>query len=578
MNMKFLKDNLLNRSILILILCIVYSHSGYSQINVWATGSTEKVQNDRRSDLPNDDVWDEPTGTVKIDGVRGEHVPFQIVVTADHVNVDDIRLEKSKLSKGMDVIPDENFRLYFEDIIKVYTPSGIHGGKGYWPDALVPLTRSFNIHSGGRGRPPELRNQPVWADINIPAGQSPGTYKGKITVFAGGDDVGEINIDLTVWDITMPSERHFPALVDIDPGPVARMHDLDENTPEFRNLYFKYLESALDNRMDPGFIRSTLDGEIVDGNYRLKWNDEESEKFFIRKGLSIFLLSAAPPGISRESGERPFSETYQKYIRQYLNQVITHAKENNWYGKLAFLCPVDEPRTADEYEAVRRWGRIVKDVDPHVSYMVTEQPLPENPEWGTFVGLANYWVIHGNYLANEDHVQAIAERQKAGEKVIWYISCDQRYPQPNYFIDREAADPRMVAWITWRYKLGGILYWTSDFWREIRDPWVDPVTWKRSECNDPLSGEGSLIYPGNLAERYTGQENVYGMVSSIRYELLREGFEELELINLLSNSGGSAEADQIVESICHGIRDFTRDPNAIDQAREKIIQEILKRK
>ena len=207
--------------------------------------------------------------------------------------------------------------------------------------------------------------------------------------------------------------------------------------------------------------------------------------------------------------------------------------------------------------------------------MVTEQPLPENPNWGSFIGLANYWVIHGNYLANEDHVKAIADRQKAGEKVIWYISCDQEYPQPNYFIDREAADPRMIPWITWRYKLGGILYWTSDFWREIRDPWVDPVTWKLSDCNAPLSGEGSLIYPGNLAEKYTGQENVYGMVSSIRYELLREGFEELELINMLSNLGGSTVADQVVDSICHDIRNFTRDPNAIDEAREKIIKEIL---
>ena len=80
--------------------------------------------------------------------------------------------------------------------------------------------------------------------------------------------------------------------------------------------------------------------------------------------------------------------------------------------------------------------------------MVTEQPKPENEEWGSFVGFANYWIIHGNYLAYDEHVQAINERLEAGEKVIWYISCDQRYPQPNYFIDREAADSRMVSWIS----------------------------------------------------------------------------------------------------------------------------------
>jgi hypothetical protein len=136
----------------------------------------------------------------------------------------------------------------------------------------------------------------------------------------------------------------------------------------------------------------------------------------------------------------------------------------------------------------------------------------------------------------------------------------------------------MVSWITWRYKLGGILYWTATWWREVKDPWIDPVVWKLSECNDPLSGEGSLIYPGNLVERYTGQKNVFGPVSSIRLEMLREGHEELELMNMLKELGGGSDADEIVASICNGIRDFSRDPNAIDEAKEAIIKEILRRK
>ncbi len=221
---------------------------------------------------------------------------------------------------------------------------------------------------------------------------------------------------------------------------------------------------------------------------------------------------------------------------------------------------------------------MIKEVDPNVNIMVTEQPLTQNSEWGSFVGYTNYWIIHGNYLDVEEHTQAVAERQQKDETVIWYISCDQLYPQPNYFIDCEAADPRMVSWITWRYNLGGILYWATTFWREVKDPWIDPVTWKLSECNAPLSGEGTLIYPGNMAERYTGQENVFGPVTSIRFELLREGFEELELLNMLKAIGKGSVADQIVESVCRGIRDFTRDPNEIDEARNKIIEELIKKK
>ena len=70
---------------------------------------------------------------------------------------------------------------------------------------------------------------------------------------------------------------------------------------------------------------------------------------------------------------------------------------------------------------------------------------------------------------------------------------------------------------------------------------------------------------------------MFGPVSSIRFELLREGLEEIELLYLLKESGGESAANKIVGSICRDIQDFTRDPNAIDEAKEKIIHEILKR-
>jgi len=559
-----------------LITSMVFSGQVLAEVRIWAAGCTEKIQRDMRSELPHDRIWNEASSTVSISGVRGEHVPFQIIVTADQVNISGITLDKTALKNGENILSRENVHLFYEHQIKVYTPSGIHGKKGYWPDALVPLTRPFNIHSGERGSPPELRHQPIWVDIIVPGDQPPGTYEGSIRVSSDEGKLGEVNIKLTIWDVTMPVERHYPALIRIGASDVARSHDLDEESPEFQELYSRYLKLALNNRVDPrGLLSFGLEGRIENENYMLRWTDKRMEKFLFDMGLLKFQLSAAPPGIPRESGEEPFSIPYMRYIRQYIGQVITHARENGWYDKLTFLCPMDEPRTPDEYEAVRRWAGVVKEVDPDIQFMVTEQPLPQEPEWGSFVGHANSWCVHGNYLAREEHVKAISERQQASEQVIWYISCDQRYPQPNYFIDREAADLRMVSWITWRYDLGGILYWTSTFWREVRDPWLDPVTWKLSGCNDPLSGEGSLIYPGNLVERYTGQENVFGPVSSIRFELLREGLEELELMNMLKKSGGESEVDKIVGSICQGIRDFTRDPNAIDEAKEKIIKEIL---
>ena len=54
--------------------------------------------------------------------------------------------------------------------------------------------------------------------------------------------------------------------------------------------------------------------------------------------------------------------------------------------------------------------------------------------------------------------------------------------------------------------------------------------------------------------------------------------EELELLGLLAELGGEAVADEIAASICRDVRDFSRDPQAIDFARTRVIEEILKLK
>jgi hypothetical protein len=239
------------------------------------------------------------------------------------------------------------------------------------------------------------------------------------------------------------------------------------------------------------------------------------------------------------------------------------------------LAPVDEPQSAAEYAEVRKWGEIVHGVDPDVPLAVTEQPLTEDESWGSIVGYCNDWIVHGSFL--DSNREAIAERQAAGETVTWYISCDQTYPQANYYIDREAADPRMIGWITWRYRLGGILYWATTLWREVRNPWADAISWKRSHCNAPAAGEGMLLYPGNLVEEYTGQPDVYGPVASLRLALLREGLEELELLQLLADAGQRELADELAASLCQGVGNFTRDPVQIDAARDRLLTALAAR-
>ena len=540
---------------------------------VWAAGSTEKIHRAARSALPHSDVWDESDRRVRLEGVRGEHVPFQVVVTADRVDLEKVTVELSELRSGVATIPVSAMKVYLEYFSKVYAPSGKNGQAGYWPDALVPLTRPFDIRSSRRDRGPVLRNQPLWVDLSVPADQPPGVYEGRLTVKAGGRELGSLGVELKVWNVTLGKERHFPVQFGFFYGrEIARIHGVEQDSDEYRELFFEYLGYMLDHRVDPAFISIGLAGGLKDGRYVLEWTDPRMEKFLFERGQCRFLIGAGPPGLSREGLAK---EQYEEYVRQYLRQVIAHARESGWYERLSFTGAVDEPQTKKEYEAVRYWAELIHSVDPRVPVAVTEQPIPDKTAWGTLVGYCSEWIVHGNVL--DKNRDAIAARQAAGERVSWYISCDQLYPQPNYYIDRSAADCRMISWITWRYRLGGMLYWATTLWREVRDPWGDAISWKRSHCNAPAAGEGMLLYPGNLVEKYTGQENVYGPVGSLRFALLREGLEELELLERLSALGGRDEADAIAASICGGVKDFSRDPNELDAARHRLIRAIAAR-
>ena len=172
---------------------------------------------------------------------------------------------------------------------------------------------------------------------------------------------------------------------------------------------------------------------------------------------------------------------------------------------------------------------------------------------------------------------AILEEQARGGEMTWYISCDQVYPQPNYFIDAPALDLVMVPWITARYNMDGILYWALNFWSQTPDPWLDAVTFISGfVCSDGgvLNGEGSLLYPGDRTERYTGQPDVDGPVSSIRFELLREGLEDYEYLWMLEAAGQKDFADEQVRNLVIDVSAFSRNLDEIYNARKVMARRL----
>jgi hypothetical protein len=557
-----------------------------SDIKVWAVPAEQKV---RPKDKPEkiNLVWSGEKKLITVAGAGNEHVPFQVVITAPvpegwrpkapdgfFITISDLT------SKGGKVIPQKQISLFLEHYIQIYAMSSPIGATGYWPDALAPLKESFSMQA----QYAVVGNRPVWIDITIPTGTAAGKYDGKISILKDGKPLESIAIELEVYNFSLPEQTHLITYFNVSKGELGRLYNKRSSDPEIEQLSQPYFDLLNTHRLETWFNEPlvpelTLKGE----NVELKFNDQRYDYYMNKLKTNRVILETGPHELVSQIKAEPFSPVFNKIVKSYLAAVDSYFRKNGWIDRLVFNSPIDEPNTKKDYEETRQWATLVHEAAPGVHFLSTESPVSDNPEWGTFIGYVDNFCVHGNSLNDPKVKKTLLEEQAKGGEATWYISCDQIYPQPNYFIDAPAMDPVMVPWITARYHMNGILYWAANFWNQTPDPWLDPVTYISGfDCSGGwvLNGEGSLIYPGDRTKRYTGQPDVTGPVSSIRLELLREGIEDYEYLWMLKDLGDKDFAETMVSNMVVDVSAFSRNVEELYLTRQAMARrlESLKKK
>ena len=549
-------------------------------IKVWAVPGEQKVRPDDKPES-NNLVWSSEKKLVRVSGAGNEHVPFQVVITTPvppgwrpkapdgfFVSASDLKSESGK------TISNKQVGLYLEHYIQIYAISSPVGATGLWPDALAPLKVPFSMQAQYK----VVGNRPVWVDINIPAATPAGIYKGSITVTKDEKTIATMNVELEVYGFSLPEETHLITYVNISKGEIARFYNKPASSPEIDQLSLNYFEFLSSHRMETWFNDPLVPEIVVKGeDIEVKFNDQRYDYFLNKMKLKRVILETVPRNLEVNIKDEPFSPGFNKKVKAYLSAVESYFNKNGWRDRLVFNSPIDEPNTMKDYEETRKYAELVHAAVPGIPFLATESPVSDNPEWGTLRGYVNNFCVHGNSLNDPEVKKALREEQAKGGEATWYISCDQAYPQPNYFIDAPVLDPVMVPWITERYKMNGILYWAANFWNQTPDPWLDPVTYISGfDCSDGyvLNGEGSLIYPGDRTRRYTGQPDVVGPVSSIRFEMLREGIEDYEYIWMLKNKGAADFAEEQVRNMVIDVSTFSRNLEELYLSRRAMAKKI----
>ena len=502
------------------------------------------------------------TTTVAIRAARNEYEPFQVVVRAGRDGLKGVRVEASDLrADGDHVIARANVTLFREHYVHVTRSSPkSREGAGWYPDALIPFVSPVDglPVAGERfvGSPFDVEadtNQPVWVDVFVPRNTSPGEYAGTITVIATGQPPVTIPVHLTVWNITLPDTPSMRSNFGKLGTDVAKAHRVVMNSQEFREPEWHYATALAAHRISP-IIPNTLYPVVHDdGSIDPSRTHDGLKKWMAQfhvTGFPIRLLGDDPAG-----RDRARNITHLRAMWDYL--------EANGWERTAYVYVLDEPEDAAAYDEVRRRAKMIHDAAPGIKVLCTEQPKPEKESWGSLVGSVDIWVSLWTWFEEA----SAAERLRAGDELWSYTALTQGrwgHDTPYWEIDFPLLDFRIPSWMSWRYGITGLLYWSPVNWSR-GDVWTQTRTYGTGKV--AYNGEGSLFYPGVDA-------GFVGPVTSMRLKQIREGLEDYEYLKLLADRGERAFADETARRLARSWTDWDTSASALYAARDELARRL----
>ncbi len=537
--------------------------------HVWTVAGTVRARRDT------------PPGkgrAVRLSAARGETESFQVLLRAD-APVRGIRLEAGALAgPGGAVIPAAEIRLFRQHQLHLTLPT--HRNEtfepGWYADALIPFRhplsrKALPADATFRAAPFDLpagETHGFLLDVHVPAGAKPGVYRGTVRATAEGAEAAEIAVALTVRDFRLP---RVATLRTAFGSPARRMRGyyarrakagLEKAPADWAAVDRQCAAMLSRHRINATPPSGTLRPEPQgDGTYRIPDEQVSALRTFVDTYHVNALRVPRPTSVVKD----PIKE--RDKLHAWLRAFDDLAKRLDHPGILFYTYLKDEPNDAEAYRFVQRWGRAIREAGSPVKVLVVEQTWPQNQAWGDLYGAVDIWCPLFSLFRPESAVKRRAE----GETIWTYTALCQREPTPWWHIDFPLLNYRVGAWIAWRYRIRGLLYWGGlSFWNHVDDPWRQPETYDRrnEKGKGPLwNGEGSIVYPG----RACGYE---GIAPSLRLKALRDAIEDYEYFSILERAGRAKEAEAVIRPLAESWFDWETDPAAYEKARARLAEMI----
>ncbi len=423
---------------------------------------------------------------------------------------------------------------------KVYREHYVNVNGNMIPDALPPVQGAVDV-KGGNSQGFAIK---VWADKDQPAGLYTATV--DIKDAATGKHIKTAKVYVNVWDFSLSDETALKTAINAQAWPIyvkyqnAGMTDLSQD-----ELYEIYFEFMLENRMS---------------SYTLPYavGDERAEKYLDDPRMTSFVIN------KKNNNEAGAYELMKD--------------KPHWLEK-GYFYYVDEPTNMNLLNQLAEQGNRLANTFPdynQISPFFTNLQIDENTDqiefmkpyldiWCTkvfaFTPRDKYMVSGTQYMttrAQDAKYGTFAERMAAlqaeGDELWLYFCWEPGQPYANWLALGDGTEPIVSIWQCALTNATGVLYWDATYWTD--DPYNDltPLIGATSH------GDGVLIYPGSAY-------GIYEPVSSHRFENIRLGIQDYQLLSMLEAGEGEAAADEMIAMVTTDVITYTNDDDYLHAVR-----------
>ncbi|MFJ9379539.1 glycoside hydrolase domain-containing protein [Streptomyces sp. NPDC101455] len=431
---------------------------------------------------------------------------------------------------------------------------------------------------------PAYAAQPLWFTFHIPKKAAPGTYTGTVRVKADGRTQTSYPLTIDVADASVPDPKDYGFFLDVwaQPETIAQASGVEL----WSDRHWKLIKAY--DRDLAGRGQKVINTTIVDNPWHHQWS------------LGTRQSQTATPYSSMVGwtwNGKNFSfdfARWDKYVETARRAGL--GPDIGAFSMLAFqdgehLTYTDSRTGKTVYENVdlggdrwrQAWGAFLPAFEKHAKakgwldhtwLSFDERPISTMTVVKDFVhevapafddrisvaGSISTEGVASDLSVDWGGIDAMTpelaeERHKAGKITTFYVYGSPAHP--NTFSYSPAVESRMLPWISAQRHLDGFLRWSYNSWTS--DPFNQPV-------HIFTQGDEYLVYPGKN-----------GPMSSIRWEQLKEGIEDYELVAQLRKKDGGSDSAALTDALATATRDLdgrTKNVTDIETARAAVVKAL----